>query len=101
MKNKTDLYIWLGVVAVFVIAVIVLFGFVLKKVDSRTFCETEKDCVCGGFDTKTNNCFIGNIDYYNQFVDKTKDCPDFCGGIAANLEIKCENNACVQRNKNI
>ena len=101
MRNKTDFLIWAGVVAVFVIIVIILFGFVLKKADPRTFCETKDDCVCGGFDDKTGACFIGNTDYYNKYVNKTRQCPDFCGGIASNLEIRCENNTCMQRNKNI
>ena len=97
--NKTDFLIWISVVAVFTIIVIVLFGFVLKKVDPRTFCETKEDCICGGIDLKTGNCFIGNKDYYSKYVNQTAVCPDFCGGIANNLEIRCENNACVQRNK--
>jgi len=101
MKNKTDFYIWLAVVAVFVIIIAILFGFAMKKVDSRTFCKTRDDCVCGGIDTKTGNCFIGNTNYYDKYVNKTAVCPDFCGGIAGNLEIRCENNACVQRNKNL
>ena len=101
MRNKTDFYIWLAVVAAFIIIVIILFGFVLKKADSRTFCENASDCICGGIDEKTGRCFIGNIDYYSKYVNKTAVCPDFCGGIASNLEIRCENNACVQRNKNI
>ncbi|MEM4336691.1 MAG: hypothetical protein QXG86_01680 [Candidatus Woesearchaeota archaeon] len=99
MKNKKDFYIWLSVVMFFFVTVFIIFGFILKRVDMRTFCETESDCVCGGIDTKTGQCFIGNINYYEKYVDKTRQCPDFCGGIASNLEIRCEANKCVQRQK--
>jgi len=61
-----------------------------------SFCQTASDCVCGGIDPKTGNCFIGNNVYYEQFVDREKQCPDFCGGIAGNLDIACVNNECTQ-----
>jgi|GEM_PF-4878989 len=65
------------------------------------YCESDKDCVCGGKDILTGNCFVDNIDYYNKYVDKSNDCPDFCTGIAANMETKCRNNKCQIVNKNI
>lgn len=99
--KKTDFLIWLGVFAVFVIIMVILFGFALKKVDQRNFCENASECICGGIDIKTGSCFIGNKDYYDRYVNKTAVCPDFCGGIANNLEIRCENNACVQRNRSL
>ena len=62
-------------------------------------CNSDSDCVCGGIDKLDNNCFLGNKDYYNQFVDKEKQCPDFCNGIANNLEVKCIENKCKQESR--
>lgn len=95
MKGKTDFLIWIGVVAIFLIIIIVLFGSVLKKVDEKTFCEKDSECVCGGIDRNTGECFVGNNWYYDRFVDKTQQCPDFCTGIAGNLEVRCVDNKCV------
>ncbi|MBI4738095.1 eight-cysteine-cluster domain-containing protein [Candidatus Woesearchaeota archaeon] len=59
-------------------------------------CSIDEDCVCQGIDKKTGNCFIGNKQYYEKYVDKSKGCPDFCSGIAGNLVVKCVNNECLQ-----
>lgn len=59
-------------------------------------CSIDEDCICQGIDQKTANCFLGNKQYYEKYVDKSKDCPDFCGGIAGNMLIKCVNNQCLQ-----
>ncbi|MBI5398151.1 eight-cysteine-cluster domain-containing protein [Candidatus Woesearchaeota archaeon] len=59
-------------------------------------CSIDEDCICEGIDKKTGNCFIGNKQYYEKYVDKSKNCPDFCGGIAGNLVIKCVNSQCLQ-----
>ncbi|MGB9719580.1 MAG: DUF333 domain-containing protein [Candidatus Anstonellales archaeon] len=64
-----------------------------ETVDEK-FCNSDSDCACG-VHKKTNECFFGNKEY----VDETKQCPDFCTGIAGNLEIKCENNTCIQKTK--
>ena len=66
----------------------------------RDYCETVDDCACDGFDTKNNACFVGNKKYYDAYVNKTQDCPDFCTGIAGNLITKCIKNKCVNVNKN-
>jgi hypothetical protein len=58
---------------------------------SEIYCETDTDCACG-VHTVTKDCFYGNV----AFVDTTKQCPDFCTGIAAMFEIKCVNNECRQ-----
>ena len=63
---------------------------------AANFCEKDGDCVCGGKDLATGECFIGNIEYYGSCVDKTKDCPDFCSGITGEMRLKCEKNSCVQ-----
>jgi len=64
------------------------------SVDSKT-CASDGDCVCGGFDARADKCFVGNRNYYDLFVNKTRDCPDFCSGIANNLETKCVQKECV------
>jgi len=65
----------------------------------KDFCTTDNECVCGGIDAQTGDCFVGNKGYYEHFVDPSKDCPDFCTGIAGNRETKCVRNTCaiVQR----
>jgi hypothetical protein len=60
------------------------------------FCEKDGDCICGGIDRTTGECFIGNLKYYGSCVDKTKDCPDFCSGITGKMRLRCEKNSCVQ-----
>ena len=60
----------------------------------RLSCADDSDCVCGGIDKATGKCFVGNRAYYVTNVDKEKDCPDFCTGIAANLETRCVEGMC-------
>ncbi|MFH1221459.1 MAG: DUF333 domain-containing protein [Candidatus Micrarchaeota archaeon] len=60
------------------------------------YCEKDYDCACGVQKT-TQDCFYGSKD----FVDVTKQCPDFCTGIANHLEIKCIKNQCTQMRKPI
>jgi len=57
----------------------------------QKYCNNDSDCACG-VNIKTRDCFLGN----KKYVDTTKQCPDFCGGIAGNLTIKCMNNFCKQ-----
>ncbi len=61
---------------------------------SEKFCSADSDCACG-IHIKTGACFYGN----KNFVDATKQCPDFCTGIASNFEIKCIDGECKQINK--
>ncbi|HIH42853.1 TPA: eight-cysteine-cluster domain-containing protein [Candidatus Woesearchaeota archaeon] len=63
--------------------------------ESKTFCSLDSDCICGGKDND-GSCFLGNKNYYEANVDKETQCPDFCGGIASNLEVKCVENKCKQ-----
>lgn len=64
-------------------------------------CSADSDCICGGIDKSTKDCFVGNKDYYESgAVDKEKYCPDFCTGIAGNIITKCVENKCVNVNKN-
>jgi len=62
--------------------------------ENPLFCNTDGDCTCGGIDTKTDDCFIGNKLYSSKYVDTSTPCPDFCSGFAGNLETKCVNNKC-------
>ncbi|MDD3102213.1 MAG: DUF333 domain-containing protein [Patescibacteria group bacterium] len=62
--------------------------------ENPNYCEQDLDCACGKNKT-TDNCFYGQ----KEFVNTNQQCPDFCNGIAANLEIKCENYKCTQINK--
>lgn len=61
---------------------------------TQTSCAQDSDCACGK-NIATGECFYGNKDYVNV----SQQCPDFCTGIAGNLEIKCVDNKCVQQVK--
>lgn len=65
--------------------------------DEKKSCERDADCICGGKDTATGECFIGNVAYYDSGkVDKEAYCPDFCTGIAGDLRTKCMAGQCAQ-----
>ncbi|MEM4215472.1 MAG: DUF333 domain-containing protein [Candidatus Anstonellales archaeon] len=66
-----------------------------NKTDEK-FCNVDSDCACGVHKI-SRECFFGN----KKYVDETIQCPDFCTGIAGNLEIRCENNMCVQKQKRV
>ena len=61
---------------------------------TKDFCIQDSDCICDGVDIQTKVCFIGNMGYYNKYVDRSKACPDFCTGISGNLKTACVNNTC-------
>ena len=63
-------------------------GFPSEEV--KMFCKTNADCACG-VDKETGKCAFGN----KKYIDTSKQCPDFCSGIAGNLIIKCVNNRCT------
>jgi len=67
----------------------------LTKLPDKKYCDTVDDCVCGGFDTD-GSCFLGNKLYYNEYVDKTGVCPDFCGGFHGMLKLACVDHQCTQ-----
>ncbi len=67
-----------------------------KETENENYCEKNTDCACG-VNINTGDCFYGNKDY----VDTTRQCPDFCTGITENLIIRCINNQCIQRSKEI
>ncbi|MBW2964475.1 eight-cysteine-cluster domain-containing protein [Candidatus Woesearchaeota archaeon] len=64
--------------------------------DAMLDCASDSDCICGGFDELKGRCYLGSKDYYDKFVNQSKDCPDFCTGIAGNLAVKCVDNKCMQ-----
>ena len=71
---------------------IVFFSGCTQNIPSEEFCEKDTDCACG-VHKNTGNCFYGNKNY----VDTSKQCPDFCAGIGGHLSIICENNKCTQK----
>ena len=105
-KINTIWTIALVVVAVLATCSIAYKYLILDKgkddyyISNKLYCEKDSDCVCGGIDTVTGQCFIGNKFYYGQFVDVSQFCPDFCTGIAGHLETKCVENKCTHVNKN-
>ena len=95
IKNIIKIGIIVGLIA------ILLFYFNNTYSEkNKALCNTDNDCVCDGIDIKTGNCFVGNKNYYNLYVNKKAYCPDFCTGIANNLETKCINNKCLTTSKN-
>lgn len=65
-----------------------------EVVDNSDYCDYDSDCTCG---TKvgTGECFRGN----KKYVDETKQCPDFCSGIAGDFVTVCKNNKCTYEKK--
>ena len=59
--------------------------------ENQKSCATDTDCACGK-NKLTEECFYGNKNY----VDVSKQCPDFCTGIAGFFEIKCVEKECRQ-----
>lgn len=62
--------------------------------DDEKSCNANADCACG-VHVKTGECFAGN----KKYVDASKQCPDFCTGIAGHLELRCVNNQCALNSK--
>ncbi|MEM4358108.1 MAG: hypothetical protein QW244_02020 [Candidatus Pacearchaeota archaeon] len=86
-------------IALVVIMIIGLGYFVFLKgrgkiqpsqMETKIFCQTDDDCACG-VDKETGKCAYGN----KNFIDTSKQCPDFCTGIAGNIRIRCINNLCT------
>ena len=65
-----------------------------NMLENPSFCNVDADCTCGGIDTNTNDCFIGNKLYGSKYVDFSQNCPDFCSGIDGRLETRCVDNSC-------
>lgn len=91
------------VVAIVALGVIIFSKFlpedligVDKFSSDKLYCDKDSDCVCVGIDPKDNSCYLGNKIYYDKFISNNNTCPDFCDGIAGNLQIKCISNKCTQ-----
>ena len=65
-------------------------------VESAQYCDRDSDCSCGT-DINSGQCAYGNKKYINE----TKQCPDYCSGIAGDKEIICENHKCTQAAKKL
>jgi hypothetical protein len=82
-------YLILGVLLL-IVAIGALYAVNQKPLGERQ-CTSDSDCACG-VNIKTGDCFFGN----KNFVNVSVQCPDFCNGIAANLQIRCISNECKQ-----
>jgi len=91
IKTVIRLVLILGVILA---VVLLLMKYSPNETIDKLSCQQDSDCVCGGIDTKTGDCFVGNKNYYDKFVNKEAVCPDFCTGIAGNGQTKCINNKC-------
>lgn len=67
--------------------------------DDPSFCNVDGDCTCGGM--YEGDCFVGNVLFASANVDMSKDCPDFCSGIAGDLETMCVDHECSVVKKEI
>lgn len=101
MASKSVSGMELKILLVFVILIAMLaFAFVYflayqgsPQITDEKYCASDGDCACG-VRINASNCFYGN----RKFVDESRQCPDFCNGIAANLAIRCIDSECVQVN---
>jgi hypothetical protein len=87
--NENNFFLLIILIAV----VSILYYYSNVAIVNEKYCGSDQDCACG-VSVNTGDCFFGN----KNFVDTTRQCPDFCNGIAANLAIVCSNSTCVQRN---
>jgi hypothetical protein len=75
----------LGLIAV---ALVLLSGCASKV--SETACATDSDCACGTH-VQTGECFVGRA----EFVNVSRQCPDFCTGIDGRRQTRCMNGTCA------
>jgi hypothetical protein len=80
----------IGIIALIILLIFFFFNANFSE-KAKLSCKVNTDCVCGGKDLKTGQCFVGNVNYYKFLVNKKTQCPDFCTGIAGNLETVCMN----------
>jgi hypothetical protein len=92
VRTRAKLFIILSVIVLASVYIDYIYTvFFQSSGNLEKYCRTDRDCSCG-VRISTGDCFYGNKD----FVDSSRQCPDFCNGIAANLVIKCANNECTQ-----
>jgi hypothetical protein len=92
MKAMASLMIFFIALIAFALIILVLYDMSGYGTELENSCNTDSDCACG-VHIDTGECFYGNKD----FVDMSRQCPDFCNGIAANLAIVCSNSTCTQK----
>jgi hypothetical protein len=54
-------------------------------------CKADSDCACGT-DIATHKCAFGPA----PKIDTSRQCPDFCTGIAGHMKIACVEGTCKQ-----
>ena len=79
-----------GIFLLIIIAAVIAVLYFSIAIANEKYCTTDADCSCG-VNVNTGDCFFGN----KNFVDASRQCPDFCNGIGANLALVCSNNTCV------
>ena len=84
---------------ILLVLVVSVGGCVQAAGFAKQFCIADSDCVCGGGDTDTGQCYLGNKIYYEMKVNKSFTCADFCGGIGGSLVVKCVEYQCRQAKK--
>jgi len=90
MKQKTLMFLAALVLIATVSSVWYIWQMLAgNPVPSEKYCAQDADCACG-VSKATGDCFYGN----KLYVDTTRQCPDFCTGIAGNLILKCVDNEC-------
>ncbi|MEM4368425.1 MAG: hypothetical protein QXO21_05405 [Candidatus Anstonellales archaeon] len=62
----------------------------LEEDEYKKSCKVDQDCACG-VDKQTGKCMYGN----KEFIDTSKQCPDFCTGIHGNFRLKCISGKCT------
>jgi hypothetical protein len=90
-KHKSYLIFLIIAVVLTILVLFTVFLLNLEKPKTEKYCKENKDCACG-VHIETGKCFFGNINYVNT----SKQCPDFCNGIGGNIRIQCINNECKQ-----
>ena len=95
-RGQVTIFVIIGLVLV--IAIILAASLINSPKKEINECWQDSDCACG-VRIGTDECFVGN----KNFVDTNpaKACPDFCSGIAGNLEVKCVENKCTLENNNL
>jgi hypothetical protein len=81
--------IYLILIVIGILLILFSVIYFVKNKEGENSCKIDSDCACGRHIT-TEECFVGN----KQYVITENPCPDFCTGIAGNLETKCIDNKC-------
>jgi hypothetical protein len=88
----------LVLLVVLIIAIILIMGceekynpFVSCSEINSTYCGSDSDCVCNGFDSETGMCYLGNMKYFERCVDRQDFvCEGYCPYPMQCIDNKCE-----------